>query len=516
MRDLFRDYLNFHPHLTPYFAHNPRAIRDIDPQPRPWAPAVREALRVYQDRIGGTATFTGNEHVVATGQQPGLFTGPLYTIYKAITALRLAQDLESTSGKPCVPLFWIGSDDHDFEEAASAHFLTKTHKQLTLAYTPDQQVNDRALFRVALEPQLHDLIHEVAAACPGSENRDEVAAFLHDSLDHSSSVADWFACIMARLFRDTPLLFFPAHLQAAREAVIPIIEREIRDPLATTRAVNESGQELAALGYPQQIEKNDNECSFFLEMGERRRKVLFEGSRFILPEENIACSTDEMLAFLKATPERFSPNVALRCVIQQHLFPVTAYVAGPGEIAYWAQFKTLFAFHETDMPAVYPRKRCVLTSTKLRKLMTKLGLSMDDLADVHERVLEKALASTESSPARDALQTQRPAIEAALTQLTEALLPHEKTAHDMASSLSEHVRGNLDRIESTILKGDKNRLDAVARQVDRLQTALCPWRKPQERVYTVFSFLFEHGWDLIPRLTKELDIEDFGLQEVEL
>lgn len=516
MRDLFNDYIAGSPDLLAFYANPPKALFDEAPQAAPWDPALADALRQYQERLGGTASFKGNEPVIITGQQSGLFTGPLYTIYKAVTAVILARKLQERWDTPCVPVFWVGSEDHDFEEVRTAHFLTKHHTPLALEYTPSGNIDGFPMYRVPLNASVHAFIDEAAAETAGSDYREEMAAFLHETLDASASLADWTARLVARLFRHTPLVVFAPHMPEARHASATVFEKEIEDPLKSTDLLNEAGTRLDRIGFPPQVLKGETECNFFLEMGDRRRKVLFEKDHFRLPEEDICCSVDDIRTLLDASPERFSPNVALRCIVQQHLFPVAAYVAGPGELAYWAQLKPLFDHFGMPMPIVYPRARCALTTIKLNKLRAKLGLELEDLGQHQDGLLERALRHTAKNPAYDFAQSQRKAIETALADLAGGIERHDKTAATMAENLARDVSGKLDRLERTILQRDEAKIETVRKQLERLCNSLAPGTKPQERVYNIFSFLFEHGWDLIPRLIDELDVESFTMNEIEL
>ncbi len=518
MPSLADAYIAEDPALRDFFAKPFRTLFDAPPEIHPWDPAVLEAVQ----RLNGSLEcppLAGNEAIIITGQQPGLFTGPLYTVYKAVSVVLLARAVTQRTGVPCAPMFWIGADDHDFEEVCTAHILTRNHESLALHYEPDQLVDGLPLFRVPLSPGLHALIEDAANQAPGSEHRGEVAAFLHASLDASSTLAEWFARIMARLFRDTPLRFFAPYLPDAQAAAARVIEREIREPLITTRLVNDAGQRLEALGYAAQVVKGDTDCAFFLEHEGRRRKVVFERGRFHLPEEHLFCSQEEMLSLLHASPERFSPNVALRCVVRQALLPVAAYVAGPGEIAYWAQTRGLFEHFGYPMPIVYPRTRAVVTATKLKKLLARFSFSLDDLALSEDLLVERALRQTARHPALDAIERRRASVQAEMQALLEemdALKLKSEAPLDMARNASEQIASVLERLERGMLRSDEAQTEAVRKQVRRLCTALAPGRKPQERHYSVLSFLFEQGWEFVPRLLRLLDPESFILQEVEL
>lgn len=516
MRDFLAEYTARSDDLSAFYEKFPQDLWATPPAARDWDTGLVRDIQTFHSDRGHAADFAGNEVVVITGQQPGIFTGPLYTIYKAVTTIAFARTLQERTGVATVPLFWVGSEDHDFDEACTTYFLSKNHEPFPIRYRPAEPVDDLPMYQVALDASLHAGIDEAAANTAGSEFREEVAALLHETLDASDSLADWTTRLLMHLFKDTPLVFFAPHLPAARRLAAEIIEKEIREPLATTALLNEAGSALERLDFPPQIVKKEMECCFFIEDGGRRKKVLYEKGRFVTPDDEREYSETELLELLSTSPEQFSPNVAMRCIVQQHLFPAAAYVAGPSELGYWAQLKGMFERYNLPMPVIYPRARCALTTIKLNKLLRKLGLSIGDLERHEDGLLEAALRSTAKNPGYEFERTQRGELETALTRLVEGLEKDAPTAAAMAKSLAEDVGSKLDRIERAILGSDDTKTDATRKQLRRLCNSLAPMRKPQERVYNIFSFLFEHGWGLVPRLIEEIDIESFELTEIEL
>lgn len=519
MGSLVEDYLAGHAGLMEFYGGDPRDALRQGGATAPWNLALVEGIRSFQTRIGGTGTFEGYEGVFITGQQPGIFTGPMYTIYKAITAIKLARAAQVASGDPFVPIYWVGGDDHDFAEISEVHLLGKgqTDVPLALSPTPDQPV--ASIFRLPVPKTLHELAELAAAQAPGSEFSGEILSFLHESLDASANLSEWHARLMARLFRDTPLVFFTPELAEARRAAIPIFEREIRNPLESTRHLNEGGARLEAAGYGAQVVKGDDACNFFVERRGMRCKVRFAEDTFLLPDTGERFTQAEMLELLHREQELFTANVGLRCVVQQELFPVRAYVAGPGELAYWGQLKEFFAFFERPMPLVYPRIRGAITSLKSNKLLSKNGLTISDLYGSAEALEERALRAGVQDPSLTVLSQHAESLRAALESMQrefEGLGKAGKHAVPLGAQFQSQVQQGLDYLERSLLRADENRTATVRSQLVRLSTELAPNRRPQERHYTIFSWLFQYGWELVPRLTAALDLDNFSLQEVEL
>jgi len=519
MTDLAARYLSGDAALRNFYGPPPASLFERAPHGRPWSPGLAAAIARYHARLGKAADyFAGNEPLIITGQQPGLFTGPLYTIYKAATAIKLAAAVRERTGAPCLPLYWVASEDHDFEEVRTAHFLDKRGGAFALRYEPETYFPGMPMHRVPVEASLHTLIDEAARRTRGSEWRAPIATFLHESLEASESLADWHARIMARLFRDTPLLLFTPQLGAARRGAASVMRKAIEEPLLPSRLVNEAGQRLEALGFGVQVVKDPSEAAFFLEMGDCRRKVIFRAEHFVFPEEQLAFSPEEILLLLDAAPERFSPNVALRPLVQQTLFPAAAYVAGPGELAYWGQLKDLFRHYELEMPVLFPRASGIITSLKLTRLLRRFGFEPGALEMSRESVLERALQSTAEHPALAVLQDKRRNIEGAVTELLTRLaaLPLEDNTPDLASQFAAGVTRDLNRLEHRLLRQDRARVEALRRRVDRLRLALRPEGRPQDRHYNIFSFLFSQGWELIPRIIAGIELDKPLEQEIQL
>ena len=223
------------------------------------------------------------------------------------------------------------------------------------------------------------------------------------------------------------------------------------------------------------------------------------------------CSQEELLGLLASAPQRFSPNVALRCIVQQALFPAAAYVAGPGEIAYWAQLKPMFAFFGLPMPIVYPRASARLCPTKILQLQENLGVTPEQLSAPPEALLTAALGHTADNPALKTLREDTPGMTDTMDALVERLEMGGATTDTLQAARAWKKRSmeGLERVEKILARQDERHVAAVEKQLKRLRETLAPDGKPQERVYSVLSFLFAQGEELIPKLTRSLDIDSF-------
>lgn len=519
MGNLLNDYIAGVPELLANYAAPPSEVFHHPIPPRAWDSALVEAMAGYQAHLGVPKVVPSASGVFITGQQPGIFTGPLYTIYKALTAISLAAEASETTGESFVPIYWVGGDDHDFDEISRVHLLSKHHSAVPLKLDAAPEQPPLSIFRLPIVDELHQLVDCAADNAAGSEFAAEIRAFLHESLSASDNLSEWHGRLMARLFRDTPLLIFTPELAAARRLAIPVLEREIQSPLASTERLNAGGTALEEAGYGAQVLKGDDSCNFFVEYNNTRSRVRFSDGTFHLVDAGTTCTPEALLTMLHEEPERFTANVALRCVVQQHLFPVRAYIAGPGELAYWGQLKGVFAHFDTPMPIVYPRLRAVLTNLKANKLLGKLGLDLNSLDAPLVELEELALRNGPQNPGMACFAARSTAIRDTLAGLEldfNGLGAQGRAGLDLARQFSAQVEQSMGHLERGLLRADEARLATIRQQLGRLTTELAPERKPQERYYTIFSWLFQYGWDLVPRLARSLTHRDFAVQEVEL
>lgn len=478
-----------------------------------WAGSVLKATTAYSQSLGGTAQpFPGP--VVVTGQQTGILGGPLYTVLKAITAVQLAQQLTAAWGKPVTPVFWLAGDDHDFDEVSSVTVCTQRNKPETLRWVPRSDVAGHPMYRVQLDETLDALIDEAATVTRGSEWREPVRAFLRESRADSNTLCQWTGTILARLFAGTPLLFFAPHLHEARVAAAGILAQDIEEPGASTALLIEAGERLAAHGYPIPMPRTPDQCSFFVEVDGRRLAVRFRDGMYERTD-GARRSPAELRADLEANPGAFSPGAALRPVVQQALFPVAAYVAGPGEIAYWAQLRPLFQRFALPMPSVFPRARAVLLSEADRRDLARLGWQPDDLMQPQEELIATALAATSDSATLPLLRGYQKRASALFDEALSEMID-DPVAQDMLTRLSVRTERGFARAERTVLYADAAQVAAVRERVARLQHRLAPHRRPQERVYGSVSWLFDHGWEFIPRLMRQMTPAAGPVQEIAL
>ncbi|MFQ5906877.1 MAG: bacillithiol biosynthesis cysteine-adding enzyme BshC, partial [bacterium] len=329
---------------------------------------------------------------VVTGQQIGLFCGPLYTLYKAATAIRLAEELNRKGPDQHVPIFWMECEDHDILEVGHVHILDSAHRVLTL--TAYETPGRRPTGSYQVDERVKGLIEQLKTNSQASQYLDIVLQLIEDSYKPNTPLSEGFGRLMAALFRGKGLVIVDPRDPAVKRLTSRVYVRAVREWSQLNQAISDSSARLKELGYEPQIRVEKKHPPFFLIEDERRVQLSWEGDVFIGNGGETRITQSELASIAAKSPEQLSPNVSLRPLIQDHLFLTIAYIAGPGEISYFPQIAPLYQILNMDMPAIFPRAGMTLVEPVVRRIIEKLGAEVIDFfrneKDLAEMFLAKA------------------------------------------------------------------------------------------------------------------------------
>lgn len=517
---LLDDYIHAAPALAPFFPGHPfdpdayrRKAGEVRTRFSPddlerMAPAVRPNDDAAADRLREIAR--GNGFFVTTGQQPGLFTGPLYTVYKALSAVALAARLEALLDAPVLALFWIASDDHDWEEASHTYVLDTGNALRRLELTPPIGDARHAMGRIPLVGPTGNLVEsaltELAQVLPSSDFTPDLLDRLREAYS-GGSVADGFARALSGVLEGLTLGFVDSRAPEVRSLSLPLIRRELERSAAHEEALRRQTARLEEAGYGVQVPILEGAANVFVEgEAEGRERLVRDGDGWRLRRSGRRLSAGEMERLLGEEPDRFSPNVVLRPVVESAIFPTLAYVGGPGEARYLAQTGCLFAAHGVGMPLVFPRFAVTLVEAKVGKVLERFGLEPSAFGrPVHELV---AGAVREEMPAE---------VEAAITRLRRSLEEGYGGVATAAAAIdptleSPIVRArdegmkSLSDVERKIRQHVKLRRENELDQLEKAAANLMPLGKPQERVLNVHHYLARYGPALLPAILERMHV----------
>ena len=451
--------------------------------------------------------------MVATGQQIGLFLGPLYAFYKAASAIAVARAIEAESGVRCVPIFWLQTEDHDFDEICSCAVAGRDGEPLRLALPGEGDDARASVAYRTLPGQVSELLDTLAEVLEPGPAADETLALLRAHYQPGRPMAVAFASVLAAVFADEGLLVFNPRDARVAALAAPLYRTCVDDCASIEALLQERRQALAAAGFKEQVAVREQGALVFFHResatGPRfriQRKVTGAGEvAWALAGSSERVRHEELLRTLAAEPLRFSTSALLRPMVQDTLLPTVAYVGGPGEINYFAQLSPLYAHFGLTPPLLVPRARFRCVDARTRRRLGQLGLKAADLSTPTDQLRARLVVQPPpglASPAdlRALLASQiAPAVET-ISAAVEAADTHlQRPARRVRASVPRGLQRLIDRYARTLVERDETTL----RRIRRLELALNPEGVPQERYYSWPSLAGRLGVEGLKRLVLE-------------
>jgi len=456
-----------------------------------------EILEVSDSVSKNIASFSKeNTFSVTTGHQLNLFTGPLYFLYKIVSAINLASALkEKYSEYNFVPVYWMATEDHDFEEINFFNLNGKKFK-----WSSDQPGAGKDAVGNLNTDGLNEVFELFSAEIGSSKNAERLKnLFKKAYLDHSN-LTDATFFLANELFKDYGLVILDADNNALKTEFLPYMERELTEQIShkTTDPVTEN---LKELGYGVQV--NPREINlFYLENGLRERIIEQEGRYFVNTTE-ISWSRDEILKELHSNPERFSPNVMLRPLYEEVILPNLCYIGGGGELAYWFELKEFFKAVKVPFPILLLRNSALIETERQNQKRQKLDISQADLFLKQHELINRKVRKISNidinfTPQKEHLKQQ-------FKHMYELAEQTDKSFLNAVKAQEVKQLKGLDHLEERLLKAQKRKLKDEVSRIAALQNELFPNKSLQERQTNFSEMYLEYGEDLIPALIKNLD-----------
>ncbi len=441
------------------------------------APAF-DATGAAADRLAAAAE--GRGVVVTTGQQPGLFGGPIYTWTKALGALAFADALQQATGIPTAPVFWAATDDADFAEASATYVAVPGGVELLRMPAPavaERSMRDTPLGDVSA-------LLESLARGAGSASYAEVIDAVRTSYDAHSTVGSAYVALLRILLEPLGIAVLDAGHEAVRRAARPTLRRALERGDEVERALLARDAELTAAGHaPQVATMKGLTLVFDSSRGGRRR---------VQTNEAAAVALDETRADL-------GPNVLLRPIVERAILPTVSYLAGPGEIAYFAQVSAVANALEVAVPVVAPRWSGTVVEPHVDRILERYNLAIEDLRDAHAAETRLARERTPGS-VRDAFTQFTAGVSEAHADLAQVLDAQAIVSPEVVSGSARSMAYRTQRLERRVLAAIKQREDALRIDLATARGALFPLGIPQERALNFLPLLARHGPRLMERM----------------
>ena len=493
---LFADF-NYHfDRLARFYRHDPHnpdsltaAAAEIH-YPGDRRAALIQALRAQN---GDSPTLSKlaqpGTAAIVTGQQVGLFSGPAYTIYKAITAARVAREL-SSRGTPAVPVFWLATEDHDFAEVNHVWTFGESHDPINLAIDSPVESNSRQRpvggIRIERAP-----VDELAKSLASFLHGDEVAAMVAAAYPPGVTMGEGFRALLKQLLKNLGLIFLDPLDPAIREISRPIVADALTAAPELKARLLERNHELEAAGYHAQVLIDANTSLFFLlENGERvplRRK-------------------DSEYGDLRDRAAQVSPNALLRPVVQDFLLPTAAYIGGPAELAYLAQSSVIYERLLGRMPVMMSRASFTLLEPRAVKFLNRYHIGVPEILTDEQALSERIAHKLAPESITHAFSRSAASVDASIAKLRSELEGFDPTLAASLDHSGAKMIYQLDKTRRKIEREVLRRDQRASGEAHYLANLLFPHRHLQERFYTILPFLARHGPDLVDRLYDAVEL----------
>ncbi len=437
--------------------------------------AGAEALRAIGS-IGADTVF------VAAGQQAGLFGGPLYTVYKAMHAVRLAARLTEETGRGVVPVFWIASDDHDFSEVNALDVRNSDGEPFRLEYTPVVTSEGAPVGDIILDSGIAQAIDTLAGTMPSGDAAASYLDMVRRAWIPGRPWADAFAVHMLGLFGRHGLVMLDPRWTGVKALFSRIYAAELANPLATARLVNDEADAFESASLRKKaLRKPEGSTNLFLETDGVRHPLMYDGERFVAGDA--VFFADEMREFAVSAPERLSPAAALRPVCQDSLMPVAALIAGPGERLYLSQLDTVYDLFGVSRSVPWPRASFTIIDRRTIRAAEREGVPLPVLFSDYDRLKSDIARGTFPEEAGRALDDLDRTVTEAFGRVAESIAAIDPTLRDAVRKDLGRVLHIAEGIRGRALKAHKATLDISGRRLASAAGFLRPGNSPQERRY---------------------------------
>lgn len=519
---IFQTYLSDFDRVGSFFAGNPSRFADLEraAQRASAYPRDREALVRVLERQNAhwgapVEVFDAlqdlrhpNTVAVVTGQQTGLFLGPLYTLHKALTALRLAEDFTLRTKRKAVAVFWLHGEDHDFAEMDHAVFPS-AERPVTVRY--QSQAKGGPVGRMVIEDDILRILRDTEALVSGLPYGNEIMVHLRETWIPGRTFVDAFALTLRHLLPEAPLIFLNPDDPDLKALLAPLFTRVVTERTSLFDALTHDSDRLSAQGYTPTVRFNP--LSLF-HLKEGRRDVISPDGRDGFHAGGQAWTHTELLDALQHHPETFSPNVVTRPLAQDTLLPTMAYVGGPGEIAYFAQLKSAYAWAGIPMPIVFPRASLTLVDSRSCRALNRADMRLEDLNETDpERIVHRAFLAQghEKEPhitrIRDAVQRLLGEMASPEWQLSQGSL-------QTLSSAQVRIDRELERLSAALLRAEKRKHQDLRAGLLHAWQHLFPHGLLQERGLGVLALVARTGSGSINALSDLVSLSPWAGHQV--
>ena len=519
IRRLASDYAFAYQNVADFFAGNPA-------EPAAWTEAVArvqqtgprqrnriaDILHAQQTRRGAPAEALSaaaqlrdpSAVAVVTGQQAGLFGGPIFTLLKAITAIRLAECVTKEHRVPAIPIFWIDAEDHDWDEVKRCGVLDAELALVAVALGNPEGANEQPVARVRLDGSVTKAIEDLASVLPRTEFTPVLLEQIRSAYHAGTGMSDAFAQWLENVLGPKGLVVYDSSDPAAKPLLADLFAEEVANAGRTSQLASEAGARLETLGYHAQATPQEgNVALFHIDGG--RLPVRQQDGRFFVGDRSL--SRAELLEHVRARPEEYSANVLLRPLVQDTLFPTICYIAGPNELAYLAQLRGVYEAFGIPMPLIQERATATILDSNSMRFLSRHDFPLVALRAQDEAALNQLLAAQLPGSVEASLEDAARVVSERMEALAAAVPQIDPTLEGAARSTLARMQDDLKKLQGKIIQAAKRKDETLRRQFQHAQAQAFPGGQPQERAIGFVYFLNKYGPMLVDRLWDDLTLD---------
>lgn len=515
---LITDYLYHYDRVSQFYngsPHDPKSYQTVASQMSQLVfdrPGICDVLARQNRAFGCSETTLANidrlrqpeTFAIVTGQQVGLFSGPAFTLYKALTAVRLAQSL-TEQGISSVPVFWLATEDHDLEEVAEGFTFDDEYNLLALHDSGIRPSPRSAVGNVRHTEEINVALNQLEAVLPQGESRSRLLQDLRECYVPGATWGESFAKFLTRLFGRWGVILLDPLDDSVHRLSSGVYQHAIKDAAELRAGVREGSAALIQKGYHAQVHVAEDSTLVFvtrdgdrLTLDQRNGKFLLGGSEEI--------SSSELQTLVADRPLDLSANVLLRPLVQDSLLPTLAYVAGPSELAYLGQARSLYQAFGRPQPVAFLRAAFTLVDSRTDRLMEKYKLELSDVWQGEEILGQKVAAAGFAEGWSEHFDESERELDQLLTRLQGDIEKLDATLLDTLQHTKEKMKYQMERLRGKLTRAALGRSDLLVRHVQALSRFLLPHKDLQERRVGGVYFLGRGGYDLLEHLLAQVQV----------
>ncbi|MGA8270746.1 MAG: bacillithiol biosynthesis cysteine-adding enzyme BshC [Candidatus Sulfotelmatobacter sp.] len=526
---LFTDFLAYSPNVQSFYPHSPHFNEWLQPEAAnlKYDPARRERISAILERqnkswdaspqtLANLQRFRGGAAAIVTGQQVGLFGGPMFSFYKALSAVKLAENARA-AGIEAVPIFWLATYDHDLAEVNHVSIPGPDGLLRTLTASshsiPGAPVSD-----VRLGEEILSVVEEAASLLGDSE----ASKILRECYRPGEILGGAFARFYARLFAAWGVIILDASDPELHRIAAPIYRAAVEQVAEIDDALLARGRDLETAHYHQQVKVTSSSVLLFtLQNGARtpiQRRTTGDSAEFVIASESAPekLSPAELLERIASAPEKFSPNVLLRPVVQDYLLPTLAYTGGAAEAAYFSQAGAVYEKILGRVTPIVPRFSATVVEPKVQRWLRQYEITVLDAFQGPEALRHALAARTLPADLQAAFERANKSVDESFSGLQEALAKLDPTLVEASQTGASKARYQLDRLRERAMAAELRRSEVVSRHAESISQALYPGDALQERGIAGIYYVARHGIGILNTIYDAMHTDCLDHQILEL